>query len=371
MYASNGRNHRHFMSSACAACGPEPSRRGFLASACGVGASAFIPAAPALAQGAAQKPLPPLIDIHHHTVPPFWFEEVREAIMKQGGGRIVPNWLGWSPQRAIEQMDKAGVRTAVLSISTPGIWFGNVEQSRRLTRQVNDYAAQMGRDFPGRFGLWGALSLPDVEGSLKEIEYVYDTLKADGIGLLTSYGNRWIGDPSFVPVLEELNRRKAVVYVHPNSPDCCGALMSYVPPFFAEYTQDTNRAILSLVYSGATRKYPDIRFIFSHAGGTMPMLAGRVQELGGNVPALKEKVPEGFEAEMKRFYYEIANSANKAAISALTSVVPMSQIMFGSDFPLVPIPVTANGIPSLGLSDADLLAMANGNAMRLVPRLKV
>ena len=355
----------HIAGDGCAACGPAPTRRRFVAT--GV-ASAL--ALPAVAQTPASTVRPPLIDVHHHTVPPFWFEEVRDAIEKQGGGRIVPNWFGWSPARAIEEMDKNGVATAILSISTPGIWFGDVAQSRRLTRQVNEYAAQMSRDHRGRFGLWAALPLPDVEGSLTEIAFAYDTLKADGVGLLTSYGARWIGDPSFAPVLEELNRRKAIVYVHPNSPDCCGALMSYVPAFMSEFTQDTNRAVLSLVYSGATRKFPDIKFIFSHAGGTIPMLAGRIQELGGNVPALKEKVPDGFEHELRRFYYEIANSANKAAISALTSVVPMSQILFGSDFPLVPIPVTANGLPRLGFSEADMRALARENALALVPRLR-
>ncbi len=347
------------------ACLPAPSRRRFIATA--AAALAMPLPLPAIAQTPTARPL--LVDVHHHVVPPFWFEEVKGAIEKQGGGRIVPKWFGWSPERAIEEMDKNGVGTAVLSISTPGIWFGDVAKARALTRRVNEYSAQMGRDKPGRFGLWAALPLPDIEGSLAEIAHAYDALKADGVGLLTSYGAQWLGDPAFVPVLEELNRRKAVVYVHPNSPDCCGALMSYVPAFLSEFTQDTNRAILSLIYSGATRKFPDIKFIFSHAGGTIPMLAGRIQELGGNVPALKEKVPEGFEAELRRFYYEIANSANKAAMAALTSVVPMSQILFGSDFPLVPIPVTANGLPKLGLNPADMLALARGNAIGLAPRL--
>ena len=356
----------HVAGDGCAACAPAPSRRRFLATAA---ASALAPALPSLAQTPAPA-RPALIDVHHHTVPPFWFEEVKGAIEKQGGGRVVPNWLGWSPARAIEEMDKNGIATAMLSISTPGIWFGDVAQARRLTRGVNEYAARMGADRPGRFGLWAALPLPDLEGSLAEIAYAYDTLKADGVGLLTSYGARWIGDPAFTPALDELNRRKAIVYVHPNNPDCCGALMNYVPAFMSEFTQDTNRAVLSLVYSGATRKFSDIKFIFSHAGGTIPMLAGRIQELGGNVPALKEKTPDGFEAELRKFYYEIANSANKAAMSALAAVVPMSQFMFGSDFPLVPIPVTAGGLPKLGFSEADMRALARENAMGLVPRLR-
>lgn len=343
------------------------SRRRVLTTTLGASLAPLLPVTVLRAQTAT---LSNLIDVHHHTVPPFWFEEVKEHISRQGGGRIVPNWLGWSPQRAIEEMDKHGVRTAVLSISTPGIWFGDVAQSRRLSRQVNEYAADMVRNYPGRFGSFAALPLPDVDGSLMELAYALDTLKADGIGLLSSYGDKWLGDPAFAPVLDELNRRKAVVYVHPNSPACCANLMSYVPPFFTEFTQDTNRTILSLIFSGTTRRLPDIRFIFSHAGGTIPMLAGRIDQLANNAPVFKAKLPDGIDYELKRFFYEIANSANKPAIAALTSAVPMSQIMFGSDFPLVPIPLTAGGLAKLGFSAADLGALSRDNAIALLPRLK-
>jgi 6-methylsalicylate decarboxylase len=364
----------------CAACGcaaSGPSRRQFLAtSVAATAASAVLPAAPLMAQApstqaGAQAGIarPALIDVHHHTVPPFWFEEVKEKIIAQGGGRIVPNWLGWSPQRAIDEMDNNGVATAIVSISTPGIWFGNVEQSRRLARACNEYAAQMARDFPGRFGLFAALPLPDSEGSLREIEYALDVLKADGIGLLTSYGNKWLGDHAFDPVFEEINRRKAVVYVHPGTPACCTSLMPQVPPYLTEFTQDTNRAITSLMYTGSFARLADTRFIFSHAGGTIPMLAGRIAQLA-TLPHLAEKVPNGVEYELKRLYYEIANSANRPAMAALTALVPMSQIMFGSDFPLVPIPATAGGLQQIGLAAADLQALARDNAVALLPRLK-
>ncbi len=311
---------------------------------------------------------PPLVDVHHHTVPPFWFEEVKDRIAAQGGGRIVPGWLGWSPQRAIEEMDKNGVGTAILSISTPGIWFGDIVQSRRLARGVNDYAARLAQDHKGRFGVFAALPAPDIDGSLAEIAHAYDTLKADGIGLLTSYGDKWLGDPLYDPIMAELDRRGAVVYVHPATPGCCTSLMPHVPAFLTEFIQETNRAITSLMYSGSLGRYRNIRFVFSHAGGTMPMLAGRVAQLG-SLPALAQKVPDGVEAELKRLHYEIANSANKPAIAALTSLVPMTQIMFGSDFPLVPLPATAGGLRGLGLSPSDLAAISRQNALRLFPRL--
>ena len=340
------------------------SRRQFLAGAGAFTASAAL-AAPAVL---AQTP-PKLIDIHHHIVPPFWFEEVKERIAAQGGGRIIPPWYGWSPQKAIEDMDKNNVQAAIISMTTPGIWFGDVAQGRRLARDYNNFASQIVRDHPGRFGLFATLPLPDTEGSLKEIEYAYDVLKADGIGLMTSYGDKWMGDPSFLPVLQELNRRKAVIYTHPASPLCCTSLMPFVPPFFSEFQQDTTRAILSLIFSGSLAKLRDIRFIFSHSGGTLPMVAGRIEHFA-ELPVYKDKVPNGFITELKGLYYEIANAANKPALSALTSLVPTSQIMFGSDFPLISISDTAHGLHQLGFGAADFQKIARDNAVGLIPRLK-
>lgn len=344
-------------------CGGTLSRRSLL------GALAAMPATGA-AMGAQAGEGPGKVDVHHHVIPPFWFEEVKEHIAAQGGGRIVPNWYGWSPERALREMDGAGVATAMLSISAPGVWFGDSAAARSLSRRSNDYMAGLVRRRPDRFGLLAALPYPDMEGSLAEIAYAFDELKADGVGLFTSYGDKWLGDPAFWPVLDELNRRKAVVYVHPASPQCCTRLMPYVPPFLTEFTQDTNRAILSLIYSGALKRVPDIRFIFSHAGGTIPMLAGRISQLAPSVPALQEKTPDGVEEALRGLYFEVANSANRPAIAALTSLAPDSQLLFGSDFPLVALPATADGIGKVGLGPAQLRALEYGNARRLFPRLR-
>jgi predicted TIM-barrel fold metal-dependent hydrolase len=359
----HGVSDRHGPS--CGICGP--SRREFLATAVSLGGAAALAAPTARAQTPVATG-PKLIDVHHHIVPPFWFEEVKQRISAQGGGRIIPTWYGWSPQKAVDAMDRNGVQTAMISMTTPGIWFGDVEQGRRLSRAFNDYAMQIAKDHPDRFGLFATLPLPDTDGSLKEIAYAFDVLKADGIGLMTSYGDKWLGDPAFAPVLAELNRRKAVVYVHPSSPLCCTSLMSYVPPFFSEFQQDTTRTILSLIFSGSLSRLPDIRFIFSHAGGTLPMVAGRIEHYS-TLPGFKDKVPNGFEYELKRLYYEIANSAYKPALAAITNMVPTSQIMFGTDFPLVAIDDTANGFRSHGFAPADLQAIARGNALGLFPRL--
>jgi predicted TIM-barrel fold metal-dependent hydrolase len=171
--------------------------------------------------------------------------------------------------------------------------------------------------------------------------------------------------------MQELDRRGAIVYVHPGSPECCSRLMSYVPPFLTEFTQDTNRTITSLMFSGQLARRRRIRFIFSHAGGTIPMLAGRISQLSTSVPQLASAVPDGVEAELRRLYYEIANSANRPALEALLALVPATQVMFGSDFPLVPIEATQGKLAGLDLSTADLTAISRSTAHRLFPRFAV
>src|SRR5579863_1138427 len=165
---------------------------------------------------------PHRIDVHHHFVPPKYKEVVSRKRPLQ------PCMEAWTVQGSVEDMDKAGVAKSLVSITLPGLNFGNVDEARRLTRICNDYAMEMSRNYPGRFGLFAALPWPDIDGSLAEIEYALDTLKADGIGLYTSYGNRWLGHVDFAPLFQELNRRKAVVYTHPVCAPCAQGLIAEV-----------------------------------------------------------------------------------------------------------------------------------------------
>ena len=341
------------------------SRRRFLTLLTGFGAGAFLSARTSVAQ---RKPAtikkPRLIDLHHHFFPPAFITAALDKY-RQRQQAIVSEW---TPQKALAEMDRRGVSTAVLSITTPGIWFGDAQAARTLARKCNEYAAQMVKDNPTRFGFFAAIPLPDAEGSLREIEYALDVLKADGIGLMTSYGDRWLGDAGFASALDELNRRKAIVYVHPTAANCCRDLMPDVPASFIEYPHDTTRAITNLLYSGSFARLRNIRFIFSHAGGTVPMLAGRISQLG-TLEGSNIKVPNGVEYELKRLYYEIANSANRPTMAALTNLVPTSQIMFGTDYPFVPIEITADGMQTLKLSAKELQAIGRDNALALLPRL--
>ena len=266
--------------SRCLCCGPATppaghaiSRRTFVAggmSAIGAGLAPFS-AAPAEAETSAK---PHRIDVHHHIIPPMQVE----ALRRNRGG----NPAKWSPAMSLEDMDKGGVATSITSVQNPGVWFGKVdEEARKLARECNEYAAKLEQDHPGRFRTFAVIPLPDTEGSLREIEYALDTLKAEGIALWTSYSGKYLGDPAFVPVFEELNRRKAVVYTHPTGPDCCNNLVKGVPVSSLEYNHDTTRTIASLVFGdGKTAlRCPDIKFIWSHAGGTLPFLISRFEEV--------------------------------------------------------------------------------------------
>src|SRR5262245_7004131 len=338
------------------------SRRQFLTSFAAFGACAVLPAW----QTPAASPKPRLIDVHHHVFPPAFLAAGLETYIPLNRAVV----SAWTPQKALAEMDSNGVATAIASLTSPGVWLGDVQAARSLARKSNEYSAQLVRDYPGRFGFFAAVPLPDTEGSLREIAYALDELKADGIGLMTNYDDKWPGDAAFAPVFEELNRRKAVVFFHPTAASCCKDLVPNVPRAWAELPHDTTRAVLSLLVSGTFARLRNIRFIFSHAGGTIPMLAGRIVKAGNFAENLAENAPHGIEYELKRLYYDIAISANRPAMAALMNLIPTSQILFGGDYPFMPIGATATGMTTLGLSTADLGAIARENALALLPRLK-
>jgi predicted TIM-barrel fold metal-dependent hydrolase len=266
------------------------------------------------------------IDVHHHFAPPAWVAEVNGRPLLQAANTT------WTPAKSIEDMDRGAVAAALVSITNPGLWFGDVAVTRRLVRACNEYGAKLVQDHPTRFGLLAAMPLPDVDATLEEIAYACDTLHADGIALFTSYGDTWLGTPAFRPVMAELNRRKAVVHVHPTAANCCRNL-AYAPgigPGTMEYGTDTTRAIIGVTFGGDAALFPDIRFIWSHAGGTAPFLAGRID---GASRGAKDRLPNGFLYEAKRFYYDLAGAANAGAVASLLQLVSSSQILFGTDFP--------------------------------------
>ena len=307
------------------------------------------------------------IDTHHHLFPPAYLAVARNGVVAGSPGAPADMFDNWSPQRSIDDMDKNGVALSVTSISTPGVVMGSVEQGRRLARVCNEYGATMISDHPGRFGMFAALPLPDVEGSLREIAYAMDVLKLDGVGLMTSYGDKWPGDPAFFPVFEELNRRKATVYFHPTTANCCGNL---VPETLValEYPTDTTRCAASLYIHGVLTRCPDIRFILSHGGGSLPTFASRLDALmsAGPGPRWQTRAID----EFKRLNYDTAAILNPPAMAALRQLVPASQILMGTDFPYRSAGRAVKEIRDLRVfSDAELLGIERENALRVIPSL--
>jgi predicted TIM-barrel fold metal-dependent hydrolase len=299
------------------------------------------------------------IDTHHHIAPPKFVEEMRALLQ--------PPTLAWSIERSLEDMDKAGVATAITSITTPGVWIGDNEQGRRVARECNDYAARLVADYPGRFGMFAALPLPNIEASLREIEHGLDVLKADGICLFTSYRDKWLGDPAFEPVMAELNRRKAVVYTHPEAPVCCRGLIPGINEAVIEYGTDTTRAIARLLFSGTATRYPDIKWIFSHGGGTTPFLSERLVR-AGNLAHNKPHVPNGVMPVLQGFYYDIAQVAHPMALASLTRMVSTSQILWGTDFPFRFGWEYVKGLAEFGFNADELAHIERENALTLLPR---
>jgi 6-methylsalicylate decarboxylase len=330
-------------------------RRTFLQAIAAVGAERLVRAA-----DTPEKPH--RIDIHHHLFPPSY----SAAIVTLGQ----PPSPKWTPATSLEEMDRSGISLSVLSLSPPNVIFPDNAVARRLSREVNDYGAKMVRDYPNRFGLFAVLPMQDVDASLKEMEYALDTLKADGIGLMTSYGDKWLGDAAFAPVWDELNRRKAVVYTHPHSPDCCAGLKTSVGAGTIEWATDTTRTIASVLFSGTATRYPDIRWIFSHGGGTMPFLLSRFQVDEKNRKDRDKVLPRGLMYELKKFYYDTAQANHPGALAALLKIVTPEQMLFGTDYPYRTGAEVIDGLAAQGFASKDLVAIERGNALRLLPGLK-
>jgi predicted TIM-barrel fold metal-dependent hydrolase len=294
------------------------------------------------------------IDVHHHLFPPAFIAKLIENdhYLARGVARH------WTPQASIEDMDSAGVATAITSITAPGFAIAEPERLSRFNRESNEYAARMVADYPRRFGFFASLPLPDVDASLKEIAYALDVLKADGIGFLTSYRDKWLGDPAFAPVMDELDRRKALAYVHPTTPDCCRNLLPGIPDWVIEFPADTTRTIASLLFSGTIARLRGIRFIFAHVGGILPLVTEHL------VRAAQFDVRK----ELQRFHYDTALRAHPIGLSSALQLVSVSQLLFGTDAPLRKSQAQVEGLRAYGFNEADLRKIEYENARRLLPR---
>jgi len=304
------------------------------------------------------------IDVHHHLVAPRFIPSLREM------GVLTPHLASiMNEKNALEDMDKAGVTLAVNSATLPEQIEG--EARRTYSRENNDYMARLVADHPGRFGMFASLPLPDVEGALKEIEYAFDVLKADGVHMITSYDDHWLGDKIFAPVFDELNRRKAVIYTHPHGPHCCQNILKEIEirDSSIEYGTDTTRALVNLLFTGTIKRCPEVKLIFSHGGGTMPFLVERFIRME-KAPRYAPLMPQGFVAEARKFFYDTAQILHASPLLALKQLVPLAQICYGTDYPWRYSDECVRGLLASEVFTAAELEAIDGNAAPLFPRFR-
>ncbi|WP_105132055.1 2-hydroxy-1-naphthoic acid nonoxidative decarboxylase [Burkholderia sp. BE12] len=305
------------------------------------------------------------IDVHQHVVPPFW----ADALPAHGGDPSGWKSPAWSPERALAFMDALEIQTGVLSLTAPGVQGWNGHAKRDLARKVNEYTAGLVANHPARFGNFATLPLPDVDGTLAEIDHAFDALNADGVVLLSNYGGVYLGDPAFEAVWAELDRRRAVVFIHPAKP-AIDALPGMPGPLL-DYPFDTTRTALQLVLDGVIARHPNVRIILSHAGGFLPYAAYRFAELA---PGVRDDVPtrDGLLDLLRTFYFDTALSS-PSALPSLVAFAQPGHILYGSDFPYAPAAVStsfaAEQDACAALSAERHGAINRGNALALFPRL--
>jgi aminocarboxymuconate-semialdehyde decarboxylase len=309
------------------------------------------------------------VDLHHHVIPEFYWDATNEDGNAAGG----INPPRWSLDGAIAYLDEAGIDVAVPSTSTPGVHLGDDTAARTLARRVNDYLADLKRRRPDRFGGFAALPLPDVEGSLEQIEYAFDVLELDGVSVMTNAGGSYLGDSRFDLVFSELQRRAAVVFVHPiASPDPIAHTLG-LPDTLLDYPVDTSRAIAKLHYSNTFARTPDIKYVFVHAGGAIPYLASRfaiVDEMAV-IPGARERGT--FADALPRLYWDTASAFSDPVLHLLRSVTGLGNVVFGTDYPYPRDAISIGGLRQLQntaeLDDGERRGVLGGSAARLIPRL--
>jgi 6-methylsalicylate decarboxylase len=338
------------------------SRRQFVGAGSALGAAVLLPNVGASATRVAK---PHRIDVHHHFLPQDYMRDEQKRRGISHGATSSERLANWVPEQSLEMMDKNGIERAIGSISMPGVWRGDIAAARFSSRQWNEAAAKAVSAHPDRLGFFAVVAPPDTEGALAEIAYGLDVLKADGIALVSNYDGKMLGDAAFAPVLEELNRRKAIVYVHPTVAPCCANLIPGLIPQIIEFPADTTRTITSLLYTGALARLDGIRWIFSHGGGTLPFLAARIEEIARFNAKVVEGHPEGVVGLLKKVYCDTASAYSAPQLAAMVAFYPPSQILYGSDYPFVPASESVEAIGRYKMSSKMRNDIERQNALKL------
>ncbi len=340
----------------------------------GLLAAGALSATGAQAQIVTQSTLRPRIDVHAHYLPAGYRQAAAAAGHEHPDG--MPGLPRWDVGAALAMMDGLNIRTAMLSISSPGVHFGDDAAAAKLAREVNEEGARAAADHPGRFGLFAALSLPDIDGALAETVYALDTLHADGVAVETNHHGMYMGDPRLDPLFAELNRRRAVVFMHPTSPTCpcCQTLSLGYPRPMIEFMFETTRAVTNLLLTGTLDRFPDIRLIVPHAGSAVPVLADRIVGLSPAVSLPNPVDPDRFFATLRRLYYDLAGFPLPRLAPALLQVADPARVFYCSDWPFTPLPIVTRLAHEIGATalfdDAVRRRILLDNAVTLFPRLR-
>ena len=316
----------------------------------------------------------PLIDTHQHPIPDY-YKRALERVGIHGSGENP--WADWSLDAQLELMDETGIAAAINSIASPGVYFGDNEFARNLARECNEGAARMVADHPHRFGAFAILPLPDVEGAIQAAEYALDTLKLDGICVLSHVAGRHLGQPEEDELYAELNRRSAVVFIHPLRNQATNMPAYNYPSGMTELVLDTTRAIHNLVWNGTFGKFPNIKWILPHGGGTVPFLLYRMSAMNDR-PKVAERLPGGSVAgALRRMYFDVAEICSPGPLKCLMELADPGRVLFGSDFPFSRHRSPAQDVRAViaafeafdGWNDDVRRGIESGNALQLFPRL--
>jgi len=312
-------------------------------------------------------PSPRRIDVHFHLIPPFY----SEAVYAAGRGPALGRYPEWTPQLALELMDACSIEVALTSLAQPGVDFGDAASAQMLARRCNDYAAELVARWPRRFGAFATVPVWTIPGALDEIAYALDELHFDGVSLFASYGENFLGDPKFDAVMEALNARGTVVFVHPGLHPSSRDLALPWPGFMMEYLFDTTRAVVNLIFSGAIERFPRIQFILPHAGGLVPYFAWRLSVS----PMIDKRLPQlsrtQVYAGLEHFWYDNALAPGEQTFGSLDHVAAPERIVFGTDFPFANPRVIAEMIKTYEsgfLPDARRADIDRTNALALFPK---
>lgn len=309
------------------------------------------------------------IDVHFHHIPPFY----ADAVYAAGRGPAIGRYPEWTPELALDLMDRSQIQVALTSLAQPGVGFGTQSTAELLARRCNDYAAELIARWPKRFGAFATVPMWSIEGALREIAYCLDDLGFEGVSLFASYGERFLGDAGLDPVLEALDDRSAVVFVHPGLHPSSATIALPWPGFMMEYLFDTTRAVVNLIFTRAIERYPRIRFVLPHAGGVVPYFAWRLSVS----PMIDKRLPqlsrEQVLTDLAHFWYDNALAPGEQTFGALDHVAKPEQVVFGSDFPFANSRVIAESIRTheSGFHSRErLAAIDRSNALELFPKLK-